>query len=384
MPFGGCGCAEVDDFKGNWDIQEQADGTLKNVGGLRQAEASHSQVTQADGSPISSEDAAKGRFARRILPNGTQITQEHDADGFVNKRSYSDGSSVSTQRNSFSQVTRHVDRQGRVTKYSYDSRGNLTQTEVGIQEINGQDIQQPEYASKTNTYYPTGHQNQYLLATSTDFNGNTTDYTYDANNQLISITQPADEAAGTRPVSTFTYDSARRLSSSTDPLGRTTSYSYDNRDRIVSVTYNDNSTEETLYGTGTQANLVVAQKDRNNNWTAYQYDSSSRRIQTVSGLSTAEKDSYLAGTLTLNASQHSIETCTYYPGTTLRKDCQRNGSLTKYFYDYRNRLIKTQTHPTVGKVLETTQTYLNNLLFKTTDPTVAAPTTSTATPTKPK
>ena len=24
-------------FKGNWDIQEQADGTLKNVGGLRQA-----------------------------------------------------------------------------------------------------------------------------------------------------------------------------------------------------------------------------------------------------------------------------------------------------------------------------------------------------------
>ncbi|MEK7411843.1 MAG: hypothetical protein AAB263_00835, partial [Planctomycetota bacterium] len=96
--------------------------------------------------------------------------------------------------------------------------------------------------------------------------------------------------------------------------------------RIVTLTYADTSTETFTYGTGTNANLVVATTDRNTNQTTFGYDSCGRRTSTVIAASTA-----VAVT----------ETCTFLPGTTLEATCLRAGDLTTYDFDYRNRAIAT-------------------------------------------
>ncbi|MBX2850875.1 MAG: hypothetical protein KTR15_03915 [Phycisphaeraceae bacterium] len=341
----------------------------------------------------------------------------YDADSFKTNKSYSDGSSEQWAYNDFKQVTTHTDRLGRQTVKTYDANGNLLTRKLGV--ING--VDQPEVATYSNTYYngaegpavagitgaaspqPVG-----LLKSSTDANGNTTNYVYNSNNFLIAEIEPADSVAGLpttavgsqsaqRAITLFSYDTAGRLSSTTDPLGRVTSFTYDSRDRQKITTYHDGSTEEVFYanelagGAGSDANLVVAMKDRNDNYTQYRYDAHGRRFQTISGITT-QADA-LDQSLIPDTTYHSVEICEYLAGTDLKSACTRNGERTEYVYDYRQRLVKTTrfvrntggTFPfaTGGNlidfdgdgttsdddgVLSTYYIYKKNLLYATVDP----------------
>ena len=55
----------------------------------------------------------------------------------------------------------------------------------------------------------------------------------------------------------------------TDAASRVTTYAYDVRDREISTTYDDTSTEQKLYGTGSSAGQLIATKDRNGAVTKY-------------------------------------------------------------------------------------------------------------------
>jgi len=68
----------------------------------------------------------------------------------------------------------------------------------------------------------------------TDERGNTTSYTYDANFDLASVTQPA--VGGTQPQTTYTYNSFGEVLTMTDPLGNVTKNTYDAHGNLLTVT----------------------------------------------------------------------------------------------------------------------------------------------------
>ncbi|MCM8533298.1 MAG: PA14 domain-containing protein, partial [Lentisphaeraceae bacterium] len=71
-----------------------------------------------------------------------------------------------------------------------DHRLSHFSTEETLEE---DDTTTPETAERNLTYYPAGHQNEFLLHTEEDFNGNVTEYTYTADNQLFRTITPNDE-----------------------------------------------------------------------------------------------------------------------------------------------------------------------------------------------
>jgi YD repeat-containing protein len=312
---------------------------------------------------------------------GVEYTYQYDDDTFVTRKFYSDNTREYWDYNQFKQVTRYEDRLGRVTKYTYDANGNLTQKEMGIANVkiyqqsfpitwerqdkhvtiaNGFD--RDEYALISYSYYDgsegpavsgiTGAaatQPENLLKSKTDARGNVTHYVYNSDKFLIAEIQPADRPGDDRATTLYAYDSARRLASVTDPLGRETSFTYDSRDRVKTVTYADTSTTVNFYanelpgGAGTLANLLVATKDRNGNYTQYRYDDQGRRVMTIRGL-TSQTDA-LNQSFVPDSTYHDIETCTYLDGTDVKVTCVRNGEKTEYTYDYRHRLVATTVHP---------------------------------------
>jgi len=305
--------------------------------------------------------------------HGVTTTYSYDSDAYKTQKNYPDGTAEKWAYNGFKQVTRFEDRLGRVTKYSYDARGNMLTKEVGILSMGGTDVPQPEFAIYAWEYYPAGHANQYLLKTEFDALYNPaqsdlhrTDYEYNAQHLLIKKIEGADVPGGSRAENVFTYDGTGRVQTSADALGRTTSYTYDERDRLVKTTYLDGSTERFIFGTGLEANRLVKQKDRNGNVTRFEYDLTGRPIKTTSAYSTMALND--AETLITDVSVKVEENCTYLPGTQLKKSCNRSGELSEFVYDYRHRTKNVTVYPRQGLALTSTNTYSKNLLFSSQDP----------------
>ena len=68
----------------------------------------------------------------------------------------------------------------------------------------------------------------------TNATGGVTDYAYDAQGNLRTVTSPGNNAG--RGVTTYGYDSVGRVTSVTDALNHATSYTYDNADRVATAT----------------------------------------------------------------------------------------------------------------------------------------------------
>ncbi|XZE42765.1 RHS repeat-associated core domain-containing protein [Pirellulaceae bacterium SH467] len=132
-----------------------------------------------------------------------------------------------------------------------------------------------------------------LLKSTTDGFGQVTDYAYDRQGRLTSVTAPAATSGGTRPVSNWTYSVDSLLSTVVDPLSRTTTYQYDAGGRIQSVVSPDPD------GTGSLASAyskvlrdsvgnVMASTDAVNeplgNWNLFTYDSWFRNTSSIDAL----------------------------------------------------------------------------------------------------
>ncbi|MCH2209559.1 MAG: hypothetical protein MK132_27385, partial [Lentisphaerales bacterium] len=221
-----------------------------------------------------------------------------------------------------------------------------------IQEPETIEVQTVDYAEFNYEYYPAGHTNKNLLRYEWDANNNRTEYIYNSDNLLVEVKEPNDAGTDYIISKKFTYDNAKRLKSSQDAVGRLTTYGYDDRDRQILTTYNDSSTEEVTYGTGADSNLVIAQKDRNGNWTSYEYDSAGRKTkQTVaSGTSVAIETTY-----------------TYLVGTDKIETKTSAGEKTVYSFDYRNRVVATTVYADSNSTLTTSKTFIDNKIFCTTD-----------------
>ena len=112
-------------------------------------------------------------------------------------------------------VRRKTNRNGAVTEYHYDKRGNLlSETVVGTDHT----IQ--------HTYYPNGDRK-----TTTDAKSNITRFGHDLYGYPDVITEPLDKVTDTD------YDIRGRLTQSTDALSNNTNYTYDALNRLTLTRY---------------------------------------------------------------------------------------------------------------------------------------------------
>lgn len=303
---------------------------------------------------------------------GLRTTYVYTPNGRVSRIGYPDGSAQTFAYNQFLQVTQYVDRLNRKTITQYDSRGNL----LSITKAAGTPDQSTEswaYTLDANGIPVAG-----VPSSHTDANGNVTTYQFDARNRLVKIIQPPDVPNGPRGETAYLWDDLNRIVQVTDPVGRIVQYTYDSRSRVTSVIYfkyPGHATEEYVYGATTaDANLVVQNKDCNNNLTQYFYDNAGRKIVEVTGL---------PGPGSLNPAHPIYQGWTYLDGTDKIASHRRNasylnpaapatqwtgGNLTTYAYDYRGRSVSQTTWTSAGKALTSQTIYQNNLVAATVDP----------------
>ncbi|MBX3415528.1 MAG: hypothetical protein KF708_22785 [Pirellulales bacterium] len=164
----------------------------------------------------------------------------------------------------------------------------------------------------------------------TDRLGHTTNYDYNARNELVTVTQPAPFGGGpeTRPVWQYAYDANGNRTLETDPRGNQTRTSYDRMNRPVLSERLDSGNvvrSATSVAYDSAGNQVSATDPLGR--TAYsEFDERNRRIEHLDALLTSTKTSYdLVGNVVL--------TLVSAGGGQLERP-------TLYEYDKLNRLIR--------------------------------------------
>ncbi|MCW4384905.1 DUF6531 domain-containing protein [Salinibacterium sp. SYSU T00001] len=131
-----------------------------------------------------------------------------------------------------------TDAAGNGKAFEYDAAGNLTK--VTDTTAGGTGAVPEQYTYETNGAVCGGFAGQ--VCTSTNGNGHTTSYAYDADGNLATVTPPAPQGP-----TTYTHDSLGRVLTVTDGNGDTTTYGYNVRDEIVSTTFDGGQTLTTSY-----------------------------------------------------------------------------------------------------------------------------------------
>ena len=184
----------------------------------------------------------------RTLPGGTQQTLNtsytYDGNGRLLKTTYPDNSTSQTAYNTLGQQATTTDALGRQTSYQYDPDGHINLTTY------------PDNTTEQSTYDKNGNRTRFIDRTSV-----LTTYTYDALNRL---TQTQDNSS--RTLSTTAYDAFGEVLTSTDANGNATQYTYDAAGRRQTVT--DALSHVTTFGYDAAGNQTSV-KDANSNITSY-------------------------------------------------------------------------------------------------------------------
>lgn len=224
--------------------------------------------------------------------------------------------------NTWGNVTKKVDPDGRETLYTYASNGIDV---VTIQQQDGsgldttaqytynsqhQPLTYTDAAGGTTTYtYNTRGQ----LTSQTDPLGNVTSYNYDGNGYLINVTNPNGHIG-----ESYTYDADGRVATDTDSQGYTRSYSYDALNRITQITYPDGTTHKFVWN---KLDLA-SETDRLGHTTTYTYDADRNLIATTDPLGLTTQ-------------------LTYYPSGKLHTMTDPKGNVTTWARDIQGRVVAT-------------------------------------------
>jgi len=224
-----------------------------------------------------------------------------------------------------------TDQLGKTTTYTYDSNGNARPPPTRLRQP-----AQTRRATPLSTSTASRHRRRTSWSmcgriTTTPFQpaehdrqpGVVATFLFNSNSTLAAGAVGYDQTANPAMASQYTYDANGNLASSTDPLGRTTSYTYDSLGRKLSMTV---PTATSLTGSALST-------------TTYQYDALSNLIQT-------------------NAPLGSITSSTYDANGNRTSSTDLDGHVTNYIYDALNRLVETD-YPSnsLTPATKTTKTY---------------------------
>ncbi|MBT9560488.1 MAG: RHS repeat protein, partial [Myxococcales bacterium] len=187
----------------------------------------YASVMRADGSVHEKWYDKNGRIVQELV-NGTPVKAFEsvgsaviDSSGVVTGDKTADGTVVeSYQYGIYEQLTRYVNRRGIVTTWTYDTRGNLTETISGAGRPDARRITFEVDASGNRTK-ETHHAGAQTMVWS---------YDHDAQGNLKSITDPQGR------VSTWTYNALREVTQYVSPGGDVTTATYDSAGRLLTRT----------------------------------------------------------------------------------------------------------------------------------------------------
>jgi RHS repeat-associated protein len=250
--------------------------------------------------------------------------------------------------NSIGKTTRSTDPVGRVMSYIYDPNS------IDLLEIRQTTGTNNELQRKFT--YNTLHQ----PLTDTDAAGQATTYTYNAQGQVLTRKNAKNETTtyaygGTVPVgllasvtsppfnsvsavTTFTYDSFKRVRTVTDSDNYTVTTDYDNLDRKIKVTYPDATFEEFKYTdnvTGAMTLDLTGTRDRRGLWT-YRHYNANQKMDSITDPAnrTTQYGWCTCGALT-SITDPKLQTTTFYrdiQGRVYQKVFQ-DGTTIDYLYE---------------------------------------------------
>jgi RHS repeat-associated protein len=240
-------------------------------------------------------------------------------------------------------ITRQTSASGAATDYAYDGQGNLSTVTAPLNSASG--------GRPVTTYGSYDGVGRPLSVT--DPNGKTTSSTYDPLGRVLTVTLPP--VSGKTFTTTYDYDNwdvatGLVFTHVTDPNGKLTKLGYDEMGRLRKSI--DAALGETLYAY--TADLLTSITDPNGNVTSYQYDTMKRLWKTV-------------------FPDGATETYTYWADGLLKTKTDRKDQTITYTYDPLKRLTR-KTYPD-GKTI--TYNYTGQKLTSVADTSVTPTETHT-------
>jgi RHS repeat-associated protein len=266
-----------------------------------------------------------------------QSNDQHDARGNLTARTDRLGQTEHWEYEPvFNNVTRAIDRMGRVMNFGYDSRGNLTSV---TNEFNQQvTLTYDDFGQLTSVLDPLNH---------------ATVLEYDTQGNMIGMVDALNHRA------TFEYDGIGRMKAAIDPLNRRQSLMYDALGRIESTT--DASNAVTHYTYDANGNLTVATNALQQRWqwgydghdrvvsridplnrtVQFQYNTEGELIEVRSPLNRITRYDYDSrGNLsTITDALNQITRLTYDNRANLTTVVDQRGKTTTYTYDELARVV---------------------------------------------
>jgi RHS repeat-associated protein len=267
------------------------------------------------------------------------------------------GNTVQYTYNSQYQITRKVDRDGRMCFYTYKGLEPFMVTDGSGQAYFSMANPTNWSVNSSNLAFSLRRSYNPSATTSTDGNGHAWQYAYDTNGYITQVTAP--DGTTTR----YTYDPAtREVSSVTDANGHVSGYQYDPEGNRIRTT--DALGEVTIYTYEPVFNMMTSMTDPDGRTTTWQYDANGNRIKETdpllqtrswtydihgNGLTSTDKEGYTttnqynsSGELTSRTDPlGNVTTYTYDPVGNLLSTTDPLGRATRNQYDALDRLIGT-------------------------------------------
>ena len=240
-------------------------------------------ITNPDGTHLYFTYDSQGRLIGQQQDGGADaITYAYDIGPGGYREIDATGASTTVLLNEAGETAQIIDPLGRVTDFSYDANFNLVQVvaPTGLTTTYKYDAEGNvihEIDPLGNTVNFTYDPTFNRLTSLTDADGNTTNYSYDSQGNLLDITYPDST------VQQFTYDPLGNLTETIDQNGDPIDYTYNSQGLVTQETFADGTEETFTYDA--EGNMLTA-TDASGTITM-QYDSAGdlTQISYPSGLS---------------------------------------------------------------------------------------------------
>jgi RHS repeat-associated protein len=305
---------------------------------------------------------AAGKLIEEVNADNKSVIYTYDKLGNLTAVKNPSGNSIYFEYDYLGRVIKHIDELGKYKTYTYDNVGNLkTETDqngstlgYSYDALNRLTLlDTPDNNDVTYAYDNVGNiiseitpdvsttrtfdQLNRVTSIQTNTNGlsKTISYTYNANNNRITMTDPD---AG---VTNYTYDAANRLLSIKNPKNQTTSYTYDNAGRVLRKDLASGLITSYTYDVANKITSVVNKKAdqtviSNYNYT---YDSVGNKISVATGSETTNYTYDNQSRLTSVGGSGAVAESFTYDESGNRLTRTAGGSTTNFQYDGSNRLI---------------------------------------------
>ncbi|WP_433315667.1 RHS repeat-associated core domain-containing protein [Micromonospora sp. CA-269861] len=292
-----------------------------------------------------------------------RITKAVDPDGNERSRSYTPYHDVATSTDAMGQsvgnrydanngqsLTSTTTPTGSSSTAAYNNAATTSNPTAGYQPSSGGDAQKNQ---SSYTYNGAGNKmsakNAEAAEAKVDYNsdgtvktatdpantGNPTNYAYNGDKQLITITPPTGNSLAKRE---FTYDAFGRVRTATDGGGRTTTNEYDTDDRLVRTSYSD-STESVEYEYDGSGNLIERTHGKGEKFV---FDRLNRLIQRGPDYYLTQYTYDPAGNLTKLHGDYRGDTVYSYDKRNLLKKMEVDGATYTFEYDKEGRRTDTK------------------------------------------